>query len=381
MAEGYSRRNFLRTAGTATGAGLLLGPSALHAGSAAMSAAGLDPASTPLRNLAEAKGLLFGCAVIGSDLGDRQFTDTAGQQYDLVVPIGALKMDALRPTPDTFNFVPGDQLLAFAQKRNMQYRGHTLVWFNALPSWFSGYATPQNTKQIMLGHIGTVVKHYAGHMQSWDVINEALLISDGRADGLRNSAWLQMIGPEFIEMAFGAAKDADPNAMLCWNEYGVEKEAPEDEAKRQLWLRHLRDLRARRVPIHAIGIQSHLDATSPHFSGPQFDDFLHQVSDMGLKIIISELDMTDALPNAGVEQRNQLVASKYQQYLDMVLKHHSVVAVLTWGISDKHTWLNSGFKGARKDGQPFLPLPFDANFNAKPQWYAIARSFQNADPR
>ena len=382
MSEGYSRRKFLQSAGTATGASLLLGPAALHAGSVAMSAAALDPASTPLRSLAEAKGLLYGCALSGNDLGDQQIAGTAAQQCDLVVPITQMKMDALRPAPDSFNFAAGDKLVAFAQQHNMQVRGHTLVWFNSLPGWFSGYATPQNAKQIMLGHISTVMTHYAGKMQSWDVINEALLASDGREDGLRNSAWLQLIGPDYIEIALRAAKQADPNALLCWNEYGIEKEEPEHEVKRQLFLRHLKELRSRQVPIHAIGIQCHLDATSKHFSGPQFDDFLHQVSDNGLKIIISELDFTDSLPTADVGQRNQLVASRYEQFLDLVLKHRSVIAVLSWGISDKHTWLNgAGFKGPRKDGAPFVPLPFDAEMNPKPQWNAMARAFQSAPAR
>jgi len=338
-------------------------------------------ASTPLRTLSERKWLLYGCSVTPGDMGDQQLRDVVSQQCDVLTPGLQLKWDALRPTPDSYNFGPGDQLQRFAQQHNMKLRGHTLVWHRALSDWFSGYATPQNAEQLMLSHINTVVAHYAGRIHSWDVINEALLPTDKRSDGLRNSPWLQLIGPEYIEAAFRAAAKADPHAILCWNEYGIENESADHEEKRQFFLRHLKELRSRNVSIHGIGIQSHLDATNPKFPGSQFDNFLYQVSDMGLKIIISELDFTDSIPGPDVAKRNQFVASKYQQYLDMVLKHTSVIAVLTWGISDKHTWLNQGYRFPRKDGAPFVPLPYDANYNAKPEWYAMARAFENSPPR
>ncbi len=341
----------------------------------------LDPASTPLKSLAESKGFLFGTSATPGDLKDPQFTNVVIQQCDLIATGLQLKWNMLRPTPDKYNFGPADDLLRFAQQNGMKFQGHVLAWHNALPDWFSSYATPENAKELLLTHISTVVGRYAGKMQSWDVVNEALLPSDNRSDGLRNTPWLQLIGPDYIELAFRAAAAADPHAILFWNDYGIENETPEHELKRKFFLQHLTALRQRDVPIQGIGIQSHLDASSKHFPGPQFDAFLHQVSDMGLKIQITELDFTDSLPASDPAARNQLIASRYEEYLSLVLKHHSVIAVLTWGIADKHSWLNGNYKFPRKDNSPFLPLPFDTNTQPKPAWYAIARAFQNAPSR
>jgi endo-1,4-beta-xylanase len=325
---------------------------------------------------------MFGCSATPGDLGDQQFKEVVIQQCDILTPGLQMKWDALRPTAQTYNFGPADDMLRFTQQQNMKMRGHTLVWYNALPGWFKSYVTKENAEQLMLSHINTVVKRYAGKIHSWDVINEALLPTDNRPDGLRNSPWLEFIGPDYIEKAFRAAAQADPNALLFWNEYGIEDESAGNEQKRRAFRKNLSELRSRGVPIHGIGIQSHLDATSPKFPGTQFDNFLHDISEMGLKIMVTEIDFTDSLPSSDSAKRNELVASKYQQYLEMVLKHHSAIGVLTWGISDKHTWLNgTSYKGARKDGVPFVPLPYDANYSAKPEWYAIARAFENAPSR
>jgi endo-1,4-beta-xylanase len=380
MTEGFNRRKFLQTAG-GVGAGLVLGSTALTA-TAGMRFAADDPGNTPLKTLAERKGLFFGCSATPGDLGDQQFKDIVAQQCDIMTPGLQLKWDALRPTPDTYNFGPADDLLKFTQQHNMKMRGHTLVWYNALPGWFGSYATQQNAEQLMLSHIKTVVGRYAGKIHSWDVINEAILTTDNRPDGLRNSPWLQFVGPDYIEKAFRAAAQADPHALLFWNEYGIEDESVGNQQKRLAFKQNLKELKSRNVPIHGIGIQSHLDATTGKFPGAQFEDFLHDISDMGLKIMITEIDFTDSLPANDTAKRNQLVAAKYEQYLNMVLQHHSAVGVLTWGISDKHTWLNGkSFKGARKDGEAFVPLPYDANYNPKPEWYAIAKAFQNAPSR
>lgn len=376
MTEGFNRRRFLQSAAGC----LVLSSSGVAA--RGMGFVGDDPINTPLRTLAERKGLLFGTEATVADLGDQQYADIAvSTQCDLLVPGLALKWDALRPAPDTFDFSQGDWTLRYTQQHNMKMRGHTLVWYLALPKWFSSYATPQNAKQLLLNHINTVVTHYAGNIHSWDVINEALLPTDNRPDGLRNSPWLQLIGPDYIEMAFRAAAAADPKAILCWNEYGIENESAANETKRQFFLQHLKDLQKRNVPIQAIGIQSHLNANDPEFSGAKFDYFLHQVTDMGFKIIITEMDFVDYLPDPDVNKRNQLIATRYEQYLDLVLKHKSAIAVLTWGLTDRHTWLNSGYKFPRKDNAPMLPLPFDSNMNVKPAWNGIARALETAPQR
>ncbi len=178
----------------------------------------------------------------------------------IAVPENALKWAALRPTPATFDFSASDALFQFAHFNKMLFRGHTLVWEQALPSWFQSTVNSVNAKQIILDHISQVVRHYAGKMHSWDVVNEAFRIEDGRPDGLKLTPWLQFIGPEYIEMAFHAAHDADPDAVLVYNENWLEPDDATAEKKRQSVLTMLTNFRKRNVPIHALGTQSHIYA-------------------------------------------------------------------------------------------------------------------------
>jgi endo-1,4-beta-xylanase len=338
-----------------------------------------DPSSTPLRTLAARKGLLYGSCATQNKLTEQQYGDVVARQCDLLVPEVALKMDVLRPTPDTFDFGSANWLYNYAQQHQMQFRGHTLVWSIALPRWFGSYVNSQNAKQMMLNHINIVVAHYAGKMHSWDVINEALLPSDKRSDGLHDSPWLRLIGPDYIELAFRAAAEADPHALLVWNENSIEEDSPTGDTKRMYFLQHLNRLLSRGVPVHAIGVQSHLVGDHTNIAGPHFKHFLDEINDMGLKILITEMDIKDYnLPN-DITARDQAVADRYYQYLNVLLSCKAVVAVLTWGMSDKYTWMTKS--NPRADEAPVRPLPYDSNMNPKLAWYAIARAFDKAPQR
>jgi endo-1,4-beta-xylanase len=289
-----------------------------------------------------------------------------------------LKWDRLRPAPDKYNFASGDWTVNYALQHQMKVRGTALVWHNALPSWFSSYANPQNAKALLVDHISTVVGRYAGKIHSWDVVNEVLFPPDKRGDLWRNSIWFRHMGPDYMETAFRAAAQADPKALLTWNENWLEEETEFGASKRIFLMKHLKELLSRGVPVQAIGIQSHL--VGGHVvGGPHFRDFLHQLSDMGLKILITELDVQDQnLPN-DIGARDQAVADAYYRYLDAVLEHKSVVAVLTWGLSDKYSWLAGAYP--RADGAPVRTLPYDADMTPKPAYYAIAKAFDGAPSR
>ena len=337
-------------------------------------------ASVPLKDHAARKGLLYGSAVLQGRLaGDAPFEATVAAQCNILVPEGALKWDTLRPTPDAYDFSGADWLLNYAQQHQMKFRGHTLVWQDGLPPWFAGYINPQNAKSLMLDHIAKVMGRYAGKIQSWDVVNEALWPPDKRPDGLRDTPWLRNLGPGYIEMAFRAAAQADSHALLTWNENWLEEESLLGDAKRTLWVQHLKDLLARGVPIQAIGLQSHLIGDHANIAGPHFKQFLNQITDMGLKILVTEMDVRDFnLPN-DIATRDQAVADRYYQYLNTVLAQKSVVAVLTWGLSNKYTW--TAKTNPRSDNAPVRPLPYDANMNPTPAWYAIAKAFDDAPSR
>lgn len=340
--------------------------------------------NTSLAEKAEAKGLYYGSAVLRHHLiSDSHYADHIIQTCKMIVPEWELKWSAgarpLRPTPHTFDFTSADAVALFASNHKLLLRGHTLVWHLSLPNWFSETVNSQNAEAYLNNHIQTVVGHYAGRMHSWDVVNEAIEPQDGLSEGLRKTPWLKFLGADYIKLAFQAAAEADPKALLVYNDYGLEYDTPKHDAKRAAVLKLLERLKTQGVPIHAFGMQSHLDGSETHLNLKKLSQFLADVASLGLKILVTELDVIDKNLSADITVRDYMVAAAYEDYLNVVLDEPAVIAVLTWGLSDRYTWL-SEFE-PRPDGLPVRPLPLDANLNRKLAWNAMARAFDNAPNR
>jgi endo-1,4-beta-xylanase len=358
------------------------------------------PAS--LRAHAAVSGLLFGCAVAPQLLDpalpryDPAYAALLREQASIVVAENVMKWGPLRPTPTTYDFDPADTLVAFAERNRMKIRGHNLCWHRQLPTWFASVATPANARALLVAHIETVAGRYAGRMHSWDVVNEAIEPKDGRPDGFRLSPWLNLAGNDYIELAFHTARRADPQALLTYNDYGIENETPEAEAKRAAVLMLLRRLRARRVPIDAVGIQSHISAApSPKSADPKYTygpgllRFLSDLRELDLQVFLTEMDVNDRALAPTIPDRDHAVAETYQRYLSTVLTDPAVKAVLTWGITDRYTWLNG--EDARPDKLPERPLPFDsgsdsssgsvpATYRPKPAFFALRSALDKLPP-
>ena len=335
-----------------------------------------------LKNRASHKGLIYGAATQQVILSsDTTFATNFAQECEMLVPEWELKWKTLRPSSTQFDFTLGDWLVEFAQQNGQFFRGHTLLWHDALPDWFHTSINRQNAEAILIDHIETVVKRYRGKVHSWDVVNEAINIRRflGRPDGLRDSPWLAFLGETYIDLAFHVAAQADPKALLVYNDYGLEYDTPGDEAKREAVLKLLERLKTQGVPIHAFGMQSHLDSSETRLNPKKLRQFLADVASLGLKILVTELDVTDKNLSANITVRDHTVAAAYEDYLNVVLDEPAVIAVLTWGLSDRYTWL-SEFE-PRPDGLPVRPLPLDANLNRKLAWNAMARAFDNAPSR
>lgn len=333
-----------------------------------------------LRDRAAAKGLIYGAAFPHVALSsDRAFAAAFAQECAILVPESILKWKALRPEPNRFDFAAGDLMAKFARNHGLLFRGHTLVWHEALPQWFQESVNSQNVRRILLEHIKTVVGHYAGKIHSWDVVNEAVLPKDGRPDGLRNTPWLQLLGPDYIEIAFRAAAEADPQALLVYNDHWLDYDTNEGNTRRTAVLKLLERLKAKGTPIHALGIQAHLLRDKPYFNPAKLRSFLRDVASLDLKILITEMDVTDKKLPVDVTLRDHLVAAAYEDYLSVVLEEPAVIAVLTWGLSDRYTWLSQD--EPRSDKAPVRPLPLDAQFRRKLAWNAIARAFDQAPMR
>jgi endo-1,4-beta-xylanase len=338
-----------------------------------------------LKAHAATKGFLYGCAVNTNALqNDEAYAKLVAEQSNILVAENAMKWGPLRPTSDTYHFTDADALVAFAEQHHIKVRGHNLCWHHQIPKWFDTEATSANARALLTSHIQTVAGRYAGRMHSWDVVNEAILISDGRPDGLRNSPWLKLIGEDYIELAFRTARDADPNALLTYNDYGIEGEDDESARKRAAVLTLLRRLKARHVPLDALGVQSHIEAGAPGVASPKITygnglrDFLTAVRELGLQIFATELDVNDRAWPADADARDQGVARTYGSYLNLILAEPAMRVVLTWGITNRYTWLNS--ESARKDHLPERCLPFDTDYMPLPSFFAMRNSFDERKP-
>ncbi len=327
----------------------------------------------PLRERATRSGLIYGASSGWEPLHDGLFASAFAQECGILVPGSELKWLAVRPGPDTFNFTGPDWLMQFAISNNMLFRGHTLVWHDALPTWFQSTVNSSNAEATLKKHISTVVGHYAGKMHSWDVVNEVILPWDNQPGGLRNSPWLQLLGSGYIDLAFREAAKADSNALLVLNQDRIEYDSAAGDQCRVATLALLQRLKSLGTPVHALGIESHLGLDAGIFNAQKFKSFLKDVASLGLKIMITEMDVTDATLPTDISTRDSMVAGKYEEFLSVVIEEPAVIAVLTWGLSDKYTWLADA--RPRVDHAPVRPLPLDMNFQRKLAWTALARAF------
>jgi endo-1,4-beta-xylanase len=350
----------------------LWGAAALLGGTGRLGASPATPPPVPdtsaLKRAAQHSGKTLGMFLVGHDL---QFDPTASamiaETFSLIADGNDLKFsNRLRPTPDSFNFGPGDYVVNWAASHGLLFRGHCLLWWNALPNWFQSYVTPANAQQVMTDHISSVVKHYAGKIYSWDVVNEA--IHNDRPDGLRRKPWLDFIGPEYIDIAFQTAHAADPKARLVLNECFIEHDLPLEIGRRGALLALATRLKKADVPITTIGIQGHLRGNTP-LDKPGMNRFLKQIQDLGLEIMITEFDVDDVdLPGSVIDQT---VADKYGQFIDIV---GPFVKVITFeGLRDDPSLPK------RPDGLPHRPNLFGAQYEPTPAYSATVKAL-NALP-
>lgn len=327
-----------------------------------------------LKGVGATHHLLTGCAVNATALrNDKAYADLVAGQSSILVAENAMKWPALHPARESYTFDQADEIIAFAESRRIKVRGHNLCWHRSIPSWVTQLGAGQG-RAALTEHIERVAGRYVGRMHSWDVVNEAIEVKDGRPDGLRLSPWLGLAGPDYIEAAFNAARAADPQALLCYNEYGLEAESEDGRRKRQAVLMLLRRLKTRGVPVDAVGIQSHMTAGNATAFGPGLMAFLRELRAMDLQVFLSELDVNDRQVASDAGARDAAVAETYGRYLDMVLAEPAVTAMLTWGITDKFSWLNE--EDSRPDGLTERALPFDADYRPKAAFAAIRSSIE-----
>jgi endo-1,4-beta-xylanase len=311
----------------------------------------------PLRVLAERRGLKLGAAV---DRGFRysgadgvKFRAVLAREFSLLTPENDMKHERIHPARDVYRFEPADSLVAFAEANGMRVRGHTLVWHRQLASWLtSGSWTRDEARALLTDHVARVVGHYKGRLLAWDVVNEALA-DDGT---LRAGFWLDNAGREYIELAFRAARDADPGAMLFYNDYNIEGINAKSDSAYAL----IRDLRQKGVPVDGIGLQAHFQLGGVPAS---LAANIARFAALGLKVHITELDIRVPLPSSSAQLKSQ--AENYRDVLNACLQSAGCEAIVLWGFTDRESWVPAAFPGWGE------ALPFDASYQPKPAYWSV----------
>lgn len=301
------------------------------------------------------------------------------RQFNSLTPENALKMSVVHPGEQQYNWRDADSIAAFASRNGMKLRGHTLVWHNQAPKWIFQDANGQQvSKEVLLQrlkeHITTVVKRYKGVIYAWDVANE--VISDHKDELYRNSLWYQICGEEFIEKAFQWAHEADPEALLFYNDYNEI-----NEEKRKKIIQLLKSLISKGIPIHGVGLQGHWAINEP--PGKQLEETMADFAALGLKLQITELDISVYSKEHEMRQRQSgdsaiaFTAGKEQRQLeqyrlcfDIFRKYrHVLTGVTFWNISDRYSWLDNFPVRGRKD----YPLLFDKELHPKKAFWEVVR--------
>ncbi|GLK79117.1 endo-1,4-beta-xylanase [Methylopila turkensis] len=327
--------------------------------------------SISLASAAAQAGLIYGAAASNADLEDEVLRRALVRECGAVTPEFEMKWDAIEPAPGELRFEATDRLLDFACSHGMAFRGHTPWWHLSTPRWLDG-AEAKDFAKAARSHLVAVAERYTGRIHSWDVVNEAVEPADGRPDGLRRSAFLSALGPSYVAEAFGTIAEIDQTALLVLNEMGLEYEAPAAQTKRRAVLRLLEGLVGGGAPVGCLGLQCHLSASDRPSENVEFRGFLREVRALALKVMITELDVDGAGVRGDRAVVDQAVADVYADIIETVAAEGDLVGVITWGVSDAKSWLNS-----RINHRPARALPLNEAGRPKPSWRALARSLEN----
>ncbi|MEH2419893.1 MAG: endo-1,4-beta-xylanase [Nostoc sp.] len=336
----------------------------------------------PLRQLAATKGKRYGTAISGDVLQkEKDYADLIARECSIATPNGELKWNATEPQPGKFTFESADAIADFCQKNNIELHGHTLFWHMGRPDWLP-YPP---TLKIIERHVTGVMGHYRNSpvLKSWDIANEIIADNENETDnatyGLRKG-----VKPELIRDLFLVAASVDNSKKFYINDFGIEGTT----WKSDHFLKMVEYLKNNGVKIDGAGIQSHLwFSTAYAFDEKGFNSVLKRLNALEVKPIITELDIIidTPLPDS-IKKLDQMVADSYKRYLDICFAA-KVDTVITWGLTDRHTWIRHPDWMPRKTFRDnpnlwkFLrPLPFDENLQPKSACNAIAQAFQQATP-
>jgi endo-1,4-beta-xylanase len=312
--------------------------------------------TSSLYRLAAPYNVKIGSAVSGGQLDDKKFVSVLTRDFNLITPENAMKFESVSPAAGVYNFTEADKIVEFAQKHNLSVRGHTLVWANQLPDWLlSSNYSREEYLNILHTHIQTVVWRYRGKVQYWDVVNEALA-NDGSI--AQDNYWMQKIGPEYIPLAFQWAHEADPDALLFYNDSYAEGKNPKAEGVFTL----VKSLQEQGVPIHGVGFEMHTGiGWSP--DPIEFTANISRLANLGLLANITEMDVRIEEPATPGELLRQ--AKIFKDIFNVCLEASNCTVFSTWGLTDANSWIPDVYPGT---GSPLL---FFSDYAPKPAYDAL----------
>ena len=300
------------------------------------------------------------------------------KHFNSIVAENCMKSAVIHPEENRYNFSQADEFVKFGEENGMFIIGHCLMWHSQLPRWFctdseGKNVSPEVLKQRMKDHIYTVVGRYKGRVKGWDVVNEAI-IEDG---SYRKTKFYEILGEEFIPLAFQYAHEADPDAELYYNDYGMNV-----EGRRNTVVKMVKDMKENGLRVDAIGMQGHMGMDYPDIK--EFEESIWAFASTGAKVMITEWDMSalptakqganisdtvayrkilnpypEALPDSVSEQWN----ARMEAFFNLFIKHSDVITRVTaWGVTDGDSWKNDFPVRGRRD----YPLLFDRSYQPKP---------------
>jgi len=324
-----------------------------------------------LRALAAPINLRIGTAVTPFELDNAAYTQITGDQFSSVTPGNEMKWQVVEPTRGTYDWSAADRLVAFARDHGQLVRGHTLMWHNQLPSWLTqgvanGTIGNVELRGLLQKHITDEVTHFKGKIWHWDVANEFFM--DANPSGINpNNFWVSHLGAGILGDAFRWARQADPKAVLFYNDYNIGGEDGSN-AKADAVYAWVRQQLAAGVPIDGIGDQGHLDT---QFGYPtQLTSDLQRYADLHLKVAITEADVRTFVNNATEQVPTTHLATFAQPYefskmLMACLAVRDCVSFTVWGFGDANSWIPGFFTG-----EGFATI-YDVNLNRKPAYFDL----------
>lgn len=307
----------------------------------------------PLRNAAGAK--LVGAAVQSSFLNDARYATVFARHFNYVTAEYEMKWDPIERTRGSEDFSGGDAIVSFAAAHGMQVKGHALIWHQAVPSWVSGL-DQATLRTEFERHIRSVASHFRGRVVAWDVVNEAI---DDNTLGLRNSIFRQQLGDGYVADAFRIAHDADPQALLFYNDYGGEGSGAKSDAIYGM----VRDLVAQGVPIDGVGLQMHVRAGAPPSEAAVAAN-MRRLAALGLRVNISEMDVRVGDIGGATAANLETQKTVYHSMTAACVAEPACHGVTFWGFTDAHSWIYGQYG-------PDAPLLFDAQYAAKPAFFGV----------